>query len=591
MSRAAFELYGNQLLLDNARQFQDTKKWLDKILAGLYPYEKRDITREFARRNNKPLKAESGEFNRHWSASIYARNAARQKHRDRDCKFFRSLKTVYGDRAIFKTNVRAWAVSYAVQCKKILSYTESSAEKNREEVIKQVCLLIRAQGIEPPHFDAENEYPFCLRVISADWWNRRGERALFQMREHWQIKQGNVAFDRDLYVSGEGLERSQRQEEENAAFLDMFELQNEAGQTVDMAEMFNRSSACPEKRSIELKMRMRGLQELALLDGWVCEFVTWTAPSKYHATKKFKTSRKSKRNSKYNGATPVETNKYLGNQFQKCRAKLHRKGLSWYGLRVVEPHHDGTPHWHMIIFMPPEERAEIKQIIRHYATEHEKAELKKTEKPRIDFKTLDLEDERGGAVGYMVKYIAKNIGDGEHENEKDLEDDRQTIAETAKRATAWARIWRIRQYQFFGSASVTTYRELRRYTGDIPADVKPLFVAADKGDWATYQKLFAGYQPKMIEEVTGECNQWGELTAQVVGVEVLGFSFITRVSEWVKRKKQGDSPVTRSTVSNYSGVKNRQRFYTASEWELVKDLPNRYRELALLSQTQEELAA
>ena len=95
----------------------------------------------------------------------------------------------------------------------------------------------------------------------------------------------------------------------------------------------------------------------------------------------------------------------------------------------------------------------------------------------------------------------------------------------------------------------------------------------------------------MIEEVTGECNQWGELTAQVVGVEVLGFSFITRVSEWVKRKKQGDSPVTRSTVSNYSGVKNRQRFYTASEWELVKDLPNRYRELALLSQAQEELAA
>lgn len=35
--------------------------------------------------------------------------------------------------------------------------------------------------------------------------------------------------------------------------------------------------------------------------------------------------------------------------------KLNRDGLRWYGIRTVEPHHDGTVHWHMMVFAHPEE--------------------------------------------------------------------------------------------------------------------------------------------------------------------------------------------------------------------------------------------
>ena len=108
-----------------------------------------------------------------------------------------------------------------------------------------------------------------------------------------------------------------------------------------------------------------------------------------------------------------KTQSYLCKQWAKARAKLDRNDIITFGFRVVEPHHDGTPHWHLLLFFKPEQLEQARQILCEYAVQHDKDELgiegnKYTAydcKPRFDYQPIDAN--KGSATGYIAKYIAK----------------------------------------------------------------------------------------------------------------------------------------------------------------------------------------
>ncbi|HFO8525293.1 TPA: replication endonuclease, partial [Escherichia coli] len=114
----------------------------------------------------------------------------------------------------------------------------------------------------------------------------------------------------------------------------------------------------PVHRKAEMMATMKGLELLAEARGDKAVFLTVTCPSKYHAT-----TENGHPNPKWNGATMRDSSDYLVNTFfAAVRKKLNRDGLRWYGIRTVEPHHDGTVHWHMMVFAHPEE---IDTIVSH----------------------------------------------------------------------------------------------------------------------------------------------------------------------------------------------------------------------------------
>lgn len=367
---------------------------------------------------------------------------------------------------------------------KLASITEAELEKDKTfcpvvEGYHQLAAFTSEFGIKPPcKYKKQNEL-FALqdisRMISEKWWIGRLVKARKIMREHLAIAMGQVSSKASAYASWDCVREHQEQQKRNWEYIKQCELFDEENEEkADLAEMVLKSVSNPAIRRHELMVRCRGCENIGNELGLQGLFLTLTTPSKYHNSYK-----KGGFIDHWNGASPREAQSYLNNVWQRIRAKLGREEIRWFGVRVAEPHHDGTPHWHLLIWVKPEDVMEVRDIFISYATLEDRGELhpqyeKEKQKPfrkgiyvgpmdyrpRCDFGYID--PEKGTATGYIAKYISKNI-DGFAMDDEVSDETGKSVKDMAKNVSAWKSRWAIRQFQFFGGAPVTTYRELRRF--------------------------------------------------------------------------------------------------------------------------------
>ncbi|MGL6517340.1 replication endonuclease [Aeromonas caviae] len=414
-----------------------------------------------------------------------------------------------------------------------------------------------------------------VRLLDESWWLRKINRAWAIYCELIAILTGQVRKGVSPYASAHAVrEFTQRKAAQQAWMAGMSAVNEELGQEIDLVDAVMGSVANPEIRRHELFVRMRGFEDLAQEQGKLGLFLTLTAPSSYHAWRQgSKDKAKTYQNEKFNGACPTETNRLLCKQWARFRAALAREGITAFGFRVAEPHHDGTPHWHCLLFINPEHQRDFLTLLAYHFTAAERAELKmpngdqldalgemnirnkmprikwlldvsspavvKAINPRVNWKEID--PTQGSATGYIAKYIAKNI-DG-HKVGMDYEAE-APIDHTTIAVAAWASCWRIRQFQQIGGPAVSVWRELRRLGDEViewDCILEAARYAADNKMWARFIEIMGGIETprkdhliKLSKRLDEAANKYGEDVLRLMGVitDIGQTTAITRTEGW-----------------------------------------------------------
>ncbi len=358
---------------------------------------------------------------------------------------------------------------------------------NLYELLESICI---EYGVRYP---VEHDRPqIKARLNDAAWWLRGLRVAHNKRAEGAALDAGLVSKRAAVYCSDDTLERRTSQRKRNLATLENIKMMNtNTGDVLTLAQIAATGTGSHENRRAELVTRVRGFEELSNKYGHSAEFITVTCPSRMHAV-----LANGKNNPKYDGTKPDVAQKYLVENWGRVRAIMAKKGIRFYGLRIAEPHHDATPHWHMILFYRKSEtlKREIRAAFKMQFLADSGDEAGAAEN-RVKF--VAINKARGTASGYVLKYVLKNIGG--IDNEKSDEAELHTSESLYERVEAWASCWRIRQFQQIGGHYVSVWRELRRIDESKLEGKRPAFVKA----WQACQKMgatkadFAGFVEAM----------------------------------------------------------------------------------------------
>lgn len=408
-----------------------------------------------------------------------------------------------------------------------------SGKISSQTLFKRLIELTTTHRVELPHKKQTHE--IVNRLLSASWWRARLRKRLREL-EMVAIKTGKVCKRIGApYISHQGLERYRKNQLRLNTIIQSLEAVNvTTGESIDMVDVVENSLANPANRRKALMSVIRGIEKYAETTEKSALFLTLTCPSRMHSR-----HQNGEANVKFDGTSPRAAHGYLNSVWKKAKRSISHKNIEFFGLRTVEPHHDGCPHWHLLVFLNKRDHEEFLSIFKAYALRDSPLELGAQEH-RFNAKQID--PSKGSAVGYISKYVSKSLdGFG-------LDSKNQTSAAlNAERTVAWARTWGIRQFQFFGLPRLGPARELYR-VADLKSNSEALMQAHEfirKNDFGNWLKTLDMYQLNFsfVQVLNDEPKYAGEFSYRKIGLIVCAsdclapIRLITRDSKWRIQKK------------------------------------------------------
>ncbi|EPN4987712.1 replication endonuclease [Vibrio alginolyticus] len=208
------------------------------------------------------------------------------------------------------------------------------------------------------------------------------------------------------------------------------------------------------KKASELFAKVKGLEAIAEEQSFGWAFLTMTAPAHLHANPVSKEQKHWSRQ-RLKAAHEFLTNRWSALGKKLANDNVPMKSGAIFGVRVVEPHKDGTPHWHMVIFynkslesyLFDNESGVFQRFFQHAAPALKVVIGKACGEGREDV---------ASASSYAFKYILKSLAVDFLNTDFQISDENlnvTAIESAVNRLEAWKAAVNVRAYQMFGVSS------------------------------------------------------------------------------------------------------------------------------------------
>lgn len=323
-------------------------------------------------------------------------------------------------------------------------------------------------GIDPSLRDA--------RIIQRRL-KRAANKALLHVAGVLQLVGGSPESDTPDHVDDLGLRRWQIAKSRTDAWLRRHGIVFPIGGYVSLADIAHSEEVA--RRSMLYSIAL-GLQERARRDGLVAIFISASLPSEWHPNPAVGGSQYDPR------LSPLAAARELQRRWHRATSLWRGNRCMPYGIRTVEPHSDGTPHIHTMLWVHPVDLdGVIGALAKHWpATTPEE----QTARDRGDFTVgpslvIRRWDEQGEASA--VTYVMDSIFNG-----VPFANDTETRNNESQRTTAWSSSLGIRRISFVGLAKgaigvwQAAYRTMRENSAQCPR-ARAICHAMRRGQWAT----------------------------------------------------------------------------------------------------------
>lgn len=409
-----------------------------------------------------------------------------------------------------------------------LHVVENYLGYSREDVAEK-CDPERGYGIQP----------FINRLKSSEFVLRRFRsikrlRLADFLRESGFVSRKREAFVADALVSDRKYQK-QRNEDllKNLVIYDVNDLENNH----ELWDIICKSTNDPKNRFFELLARFKGFAEFGEEAGFSAGMFTMTTPSRFHAVLS-----NGRINPKWEASgkpTVRDSADWLAESWALIQARFAKHGIAVFGFKFIEPHHDGTVHYHLGLWYPDHVEQQLLRIFRDVMLRE--SEVGANEH-RFNFTKADKSKGAKGMIGYFLPYISKNTSgrklDGHDELSPSVDSGSgnggAVSSSPVDRVDTWKCDYRLRQFAQIGGPSVSIWREMRRIRNEFIEDsgmfkhltkaehflLESIRRAADASDWKAFCIAMGGihikrrYRPvsisynttDVIDKITGELD-------------------------------------------------------------------------------------